>query len=218
MPRDLSDSESLSMSLMVGHGSLPGNIRCTYALCSPEHSRPSPGNRWREVGCVSHGQANPPRGRSWVELQETSGKSASLGWLRWGYGAFGIKDDKDIDELLDPGGLSDIGDNGASICFRMMPSFCTNMVYGLQGIYGLTDATIKDARAPFLLLLWWVCVCFFPRRIFICPPKSHNWLYRCLIERNNYELRFVFFFQTFPFWIIYRLPSLMTSDFKILQN
>ena len=41
-----------------------------------------------------------------------------------------------------------------------------------------------------------VCVCFFPRRIFIFSPKSHNWLYRCLIERNNYELRF-FFFQTF---------------------
>lgn len=38
---------------------------------------------------------------------------------------------------------------------------------------------------------------FFPRRIFIFSPKSHNWLYRCLIERNNYELRFVFFFQTF---------------------
>lgn len=34
--------------------------------------------------------------------------------------------------------------------------FCTNMVYGLQGIYGLTDATIKDVRAPFLLLLGYV--------------------------------------------------------------
>lgn len=34
--------------------------------------------------------------------------------------------------------------------------FCTNMVYGLQGIYGPTDATIKDVRASFLLLLGYV--------------------------------------------------------------
>lgn len=39
-----------------------------------------------------------------------------------------------------------------------------------------------------------MCAClFFPRRIFIFSPKSHNWLCRCLIERNNYELRFVVF-------------------------
>lgn len=68
------------------------------------------------------------------------------------------------------------------------------MVYGLQGIYGLTDATIKDVRAPVLLLLGYVhAFIFFLGGSLFFPPKSHNWLYRCLIERNNYELQFFSF-------------------------
>lgn len=59
---------------------------------------------------------------------------------------------EDIDELLDPGGLI-FEIMGPPFVSGRCLHFCTNMVYGLQGICGLTDADIKDVGAPFLLLL-----------------------------------------------------------------
>lgn len=61
-----------------------------------------------------------------------------------------------MDELLDPGGLI-FEIRGPPFVSGGCLHFSTNMVYGLQGIYGLTDATTKDVRAPFLLLTGYVC-------------------------------------------------------------
>lgn len=51
-----------------------------------------------------------------------------------------------------------------------------------------------------LLLLGCSWASSFPRRIFIFSPKSHNWLCRCLIEKDGYEIIACLFF---PFKLSY---------------
>lgn len=63
---------------------------------------------------------------------------------------------EDIDELLDPEGHLIFEIMGAPFVSGRCPHFCTNMVYGLQGIYGLTDAPLRILE-PHSYYYWDMC-------------------------------------------------------------